>query len=75
VHIRGMTERDQWSEKLRCPKCRKSGVAELSQANGQAYHDGDQDVRVESLTDGFEVIQLEYGIGFHCTSCDTPVEP
>jgi len=51
------------------------GCAELSQASGQAYHDGDQDVRVESLPDGFKVVQLEYGIDFCCASCDIPVEP
>jgi hypothetical protein len=70
-----MAERDQWIEALRCPKCHKTGRAELSQANGQAFHDGDQDVRVEILSDGFKVVQLEYGIDFQCVSCNVPVEP
>jgi hypothetical protein len=70
-----MAERDQWIENMRCPKCRRTGCAELSQASGQAYNDGDQDVRVESLPDGFKVVQLEYGIDFCCASCDIPVEP
>jgi hypothetical protein len=49
--------------------------AGLSQASGQAYHDGDQDVRVESFPDGFKVVELVYGSNFYCSSCDSPVEP
>jgi hypothetical protein len=51
----------------------KKGARELSQATGRAYHDdGDQVVRVESLPDGFKVVQSEYGIDFCCVSCDVP---
>ena len=74
VHISRMTTADHWVEVLRCPRCKELGSAELSQANGQAFHDGDQDVRVDSLPDGFKVIQTEYGINFYCSSCDCPVE-
>ena len=70
-----MTGRDQWTEALRCPKCGMIGSAELSQVNGQAYHDGDQDVRVESVSQGFKAIQFEYGSNFYCWSCDSPVDP
>jgi hypothetical protein len=71
-----MNERDQRTENLRCPKCRKTGNAELSQANDRAYYDdGDRITRVESLPDGFKIIQLEYGIDFCCVSCDVPVAP
>jgi hypothetical protein len=75
AHIRWMTERDQWTESLRRPKCGMTGSAELSQANGQAFHDGDEDVRVESLPDGFKVVELVYGSNFYCSACDCPVEP
>jgi hypothetical protein len=69
-----MTERDQWTESLRCPKCGMTGSVGLSQANGQAFYDGDHDVRVESLPDGFKVVELVYGSNFYCSSCDSPVE-
>jgi hypothetical protein len=52
-----------------------TGSANLSQANGQAFHDGDQDVRVESLPDGFKVVELAYGRNFYCSSCDIPAQP
>jgi hypothetical protein len=69
-----MIERDQWTETLRCPKCRMTGSVELSQANGQAFHDGDQVVRVESVSEGFKAVQFEYGSNFYCSSCDGPAE-
>ena len=69
-----MIGRDQWTEALRCPKCPMTGSVELSQANGQAFHDGDQDVRVESVSEGFKAIQLEYGSSFYCAACNCPAE-
>jgi hypothetical protein len=75
AHIRRMAERDQWIENLRCPKCRRTGCAELSQASGQAYHDGDQDVRVESLPDGFKLVESKNSRNFYCAFCDRPVQP
>jgi hypothetical protein len=42
----------------------------LSQANGQAFHDGDQDVRAELVPNGFKVVLTEYGNKFYCTTCD-----
>ena len=35
-------------------------LPELSPANGQALHDGDQDIRVESISEGFKTVLLEY---------------
>jgi hypothetical protein len=75
AHIHRMTSRDQWTETLRCSQCGKMGSVDLSQASGPAYHDGDQDVRVESVSEGFKAIQFEYGSNFYCSSCDRPVEP
>jgi uncharacterized Zn finger protein (UPF0148 family) len=65
--------RDRWVEDLRCPQCGKTGKVELSQANGQAYSDGDQAVRVDSIDNGFKTVQFEYGGNFYCSSCDLPV--
>jgi hypothetical protein len=62
--------RDQWIEKLVCPNCRKTGNAELSQTDKLSW-----DIRADSVPEGFNVIQLEHGIEFHCASCDIPVEP
>ena len=69
-----MTGRDNWTEILDCPKCRKTGTVKLSQANGQAFHDGDQDVRVELVPNGFKVLLTEYGSKFYCTTCDTSAD-
>jgi hypothetical protein len=53
AHIcRMTTDDDHWAEVLRCRRCKETGTAELSQADGQAFHDGDQDVRADSLPDG-----------------------
>jgi hypothetical protein len=73
AHIRRMTTRDEWTEKLQCPVCGRTGSAELSQANGQAFHDGDQAVRVDHVSEGFKAVQFEYGSNFYCSSCDSPV--
>jgi hypothetical protein len=59
---------DRWVENLRCPACRKTGAARLSQADGWNVH-------VDNLPEGFYFIQSEYGSNFYCSSCDSPVEP
>jgi predicted RNA-binding Zn-ribbon protein involved in translation (DUF1610 family) len=66
-----MTEWDQWTEVLRCPNCRATGIVELSQANpaSQAYHDGAQNVRVEFAPGEFRVAVTELGCQFYCASC------
>jgi hypothetical protein len=64
-----MTERDHWTENLRCPKCGATGSVELSQENPArpAYRDGsDHDVRVESVSQGFKAVQFEYGTLLLC---------
>jgi hypothetical protein len=70
-----MTGRDQWTETLRCPKCGMTGRAELSQSNGQAFHDHDQAVCVDRVSEGFKAVQFEYGSNFYCSFCDSPVDP
>jgi hypothetical protein len=57
---------DQWSEQLRRPQCRNTGMASL-------YHFKDADTpTVDSVTDGFKAVQTEYGPDFHCGTCNVP---
>jgi hypothetical protein len=60
---------DNWVEVLKCPKCGKTGLAELS-AGDDAF-EGQADL----VPVGFKVVQLEPGINFNCTACDVRVEP
>ena len=69
MHICGTASRDHWVENLRCPQCEKTGPADLSQM------DDSFDIRVDSVSEGFTVIESEHGITFYCFSCDVPVEP
>ena len=69
-----MTGRDHWIESLECPKCGMAGSVELSQAKGQAYHDGNQDVLVELVPSGFKVVLTEFGSSFYCASCGTSAD-
>jgi hypothetical protein len=70
-----MTARDQWTENLKCPTCGRTGSAELSQASGQAFHDGDQAIRVDHVPEGFKAVQFEYGSNFYRSFCDSLVDP
>jgi hypothetical protein len=60
---------DQWSENLRCSRCKNSGIAALSQG------DGDWIPTVLSTPNGFKVVQTEYGPDFHCETCNVPAAP
>jgi hypothetical protein len=55
---------DHWVENLRCPNCRKTGAARLSQEDGWNVH-------MDNVPDGFKVVDRN----FYCASCDRPVEP
>jgi hypothetical protein len=60
---------DQWDEHLRCPQCRNTGMASLSQL---------KDARmptVHLVTAGFKAVQTEYGPDFHCGICNVPAAP
>ena len=60
---------DEWNERLRCPKCRKTGIASLSQED-------DSDIpTVHSVSDGFKVVAARYSPDFHCTTCNVAVVP
>ena len=60
---------DSWSEKLRCPRCHKTGMASLSQA------DIDDWPTVVTLPDGFKLLKNGRGPVFHCATCDVEVDP
>jgi hypothetical protein len=59
---------DQWTETLRCPKCRKIGKASLTQ--------GEHDTpTVNSVEAGFKVVYTQYGPSFRCEDCGVEVDP
>jgi hypothetical protein len=72
-----MADRDQWTERLHCPKCGTTGRAVLSQENpnSQAYHDGtDQNVQVEAVAGGFRSTASDLGCMFFCSDCGDPAD-
>jgi hypothetical protein len=60
---------DEWNEKLRCPNCSKTGMASLSQSEGE------RTPTVQSVPEGFKVVHTRYGPHFHCGTCDVAVDP
>jgi hypothetical protein len=60
--------KDEWNESLRCPTCGKTGVAGLSQDNGDAPI-------VLAVPVGFRVIAKQHGPDFQCTTCNVEVMP
>ena len=67
----GMT-RDCWVEVLRCPRCGKTGEAQISAKDQLSWN-----FRVDAIPHGFKVIRIDVAhCGyFFCASCDVPVEP
>ena len=59
--------KDEWNESLRCPTCGKTGVASLSEDNGDAP-------TVLSVPDGFKIVAAQHGPDFQCTTCDVTVK-
>ena len=62
--------RDRWVEKLRCPNCRKAGIARLSTTDEFSW-----EIRMDGVPEGFKVVRSESSSNFYCSSCDRPVEP
>jgi hypothetical protein len=60
---------DAWNEILRCPRCRKRGVASLSQA------EADGRPTVVSVTHGFKIILQTHAPDFDCETCNIAVCP
>jgi len=59
--------KDVWNETLRCPTCLKTGVASLSQDNGNTPI-------IQLVPDGFKVVDTEHGPDFRCADCDVAVK-
>jgi hypothetical protein len=59
---------EDWYEKLRCPKCGKSGMASV------ALPPGKKTPAVEAIPDGFKVVKTRNGPDFRCETCGIPVE-
>jgi hypothetical protein len=60
---------DAWNEQLRCPNCGKTGTASLSQG------DRADTPTVQGISEGFKVVQTDYGPNFRCETCNVSVEP
>jgi hypothetical protein len=60
---------NQWTENLRCPLCRRTGVVSLSQDNG------DNTPIVQSISEGFKVVMTQYGPDLYCETCNVAAEP
>jgi hypothetical protein len=52
---------------MHCPDCRKTGVVSLNQGKGD-------DMPTAAVSDGFKVINGEYGPIFHCEACAVQAE-
>ncbi len=60
---------DQWKERLRCPRCKKRGMASLSL-------DAAADVpTVDEIAEGFSMRIGPRGLTFFCSECAVEVEP
>ena len=64
-----LVDMDHWNEKLRCPRCGKTGIASMSQ------HDDSTIPIVQSVSDGFKVIARRYVPDFECGTCNVVVMP
>ena len=59
---------EDWYEKLRCPRCGKTGMASV------ALPVGKKTPAVESVPDGFRVVRTRNGPDFHCEACCIPAQ-
>jgi hypothetical protein len=59
---------EDWYEKLRCAKCRKTGIATVVQPKGRKTPEA------QKVPTGFKVVKTRRGPDFHCKQCDIPVE-
>lgn len=65
-----MPNYDRWMENLRCRICRRVGNAQFSTPNKFSWT-----VQVDSISEGFRAIGLEYGSEFFCSTCNVEAEP
>lgn len=59
------TDRDRWTEKLRCRQCGTTGITHLSIADRLSW-----DVQVDNISEGFKAIVLAFGSVFVCAVCN-----
>jgi hypothetical protein len=64
--IRIMTARDHFTWSLKCPSCGKTGVAQVSQADGWSFVNGHTSTRIDEVPAGFVAVDGEV----HCKTCD-----
>jgi hypothetical protein len=57
-----------WIEHLRCPRCAKTGDAELFEIS--PFNNG-----FRKVPDGFKVVTGPFGKDLHCVACVIPVAP
>lgn len=65
--------RDFWEDTLKCPKCAKEGIAQLSQEDNWSFKNGNRSTRVENLSPGFKIIigkTFAFGLDLICDDCD-----
>ena len=67
MSVTGSLMANQWDEHLRCPQCRRTGLASLHQS------EGDRMPTVEFVTAGFDKMQTEFGPEFHSRVCNVSV--
>jgi len=60
--------KDLWNETLRCPRCGKTGVAGLSQDNGDTP-------TIQFVPDGFMAVTTKHGPDFQCADCGLAAKP
>jgi len=69
-HVQARAMMDEWTEELRCSRCRKIGIASLCQGS-----DLERPIVVLSVSNGFKVVNDRYGFKFVCESCDASALP
>jgi len=60
---------DKWNEKLRCPRCKNTGMANLSQAERAEVP------TVEAVPAGFVAVHTEFGPDLRCGTCKISAAP
>jgi predicted RNA-binding Zn-ribbon protein involved in translation (DUF1610 family) len=68
-----MKARERWTESLSCPQCGKTGEAKLSRADTHAFLMGDDETRVDFISDGFSIVRDDKEVDFNCADCQPQV--
>jgi hypothetical protein len=57
---------ESWIEILKCPRCGKTGLAEVSYSDAYEGHD-------DSVSPGFRIQYDHRGVAFYCVGCEVEV--